>query len=272
MFQIQTVNELFARAVGDGQGALFTKAGAMVGFRGQCKFEKVLLGPQGNPLGALLGQLGRRLTGENLPLMKVNMRGQAEVYLANMAQHVSVIDLSYGLELKVESESILAFTDQCKYGFTFLAQGVISQKGFFTSTLAAQGGPTQVAILTDGNPLMLDTPCNVDPDALVAWTGPNPMPKLDLSWKNIIGQASGESYNFEFNTPGHKVIIQPLERESGVKLGVDDNRYTPQTQQNPTFGNTMQSMNPFGGQQQPQNPQQGNTVQNIANTLGNLFR
>lgn len=254
MFQLTTTNELYCKALcQDGQGALFTKAGAMVGFEGRVQFEKVLLGPQGNPLQALVGQLGRRVTGENLPLMKCKPQGPCCVYLADMAQHITVLPLA-GTEIKVESENIIAFTESCRYGFKFLAQGVISQKGFFTSVLSGTSQYDFAAISTNGNPLVLNTPCNVDPDALVAWTGPDPMPKLDLSWKNIIGQASGESYNFAFSQPGYQVIIQPYERQSGLHLGIDDKRYTPEMQQQQSLGGAAQNV--------------GNTMSQLGNMLG----
>lgn len=248
MFRLETLNELTLKATCmDGRGALFTKAGAMIGYRGNCKFEKVLLGPQGNPLGALMGSIGRRLTGENMPLMKVETNGQSESYYANLAQHVTVINLREGMSISVESENLLAFTDSCKYGFKFLAQGVISQKGMFTSTLTATGPNAQVAIISEGNPLVLDTPCFVDPDAHVANTGPDPSFKLGLSWKNIIGQASGESYMFEFKQPGHKVIVQPSERRSGLDIGIDGGGGRPDVQQNNLFGGGSSNNQSGGG-------------------------
>lgn len=254
MYVLETVNELTCRATcTDGRGALFTKAGAMIGYMGDCKFEKVLLGPQGNPMGALMGQIGRRLTGENMPLMKVNSHGQTESYYSNLAQHVTIVNLAPGMSLKVESENLLAFTDSCKYGFKFLAQGVISQKGLFTSELTAMGQGAQVAVLSEGNPLLLDTPCCVDPDAIVAWTGPDPGFKLDLSWKNLIGQASGESYMFEFKQPGGKIMVQPSERRSGLDIGIDGHGGTPNVEQNQRMGDA------FGN------------IGDVANNLGGLF-
>lgn len=240
MYILETVNELTCKATcTDGRGLLFTKAGAMIGYRGGCKFEKVLLGPQGNPMAALMGQLGRRLTGENLPLMKVNSHGQTESYYANLSQHVTVVNLTPGMSIKVESENLLAFTDACKYGFKILAQGVISQRGLFTSELSAIGQGAQVAVLSEGNPVLLDTPCCVDPDAIVAWTGPDPEFKLDLSWKNLIGQTSGESYMFDFKRPGGKVVIQPNERKSGLDIGIDGHGGSPDIQQNQSVGDAM---------------------------------
>ena len=258
MFRLETLNELTCKATcTDGNGALFTKAGAMIGYQGNCKFEKVILGPQGNPVSAIMGQIGRRLTGENMPLMKVTCKAGDVSLFANLAQHVTVVDLQPGMELKVESENLLAFTDNCEYSFTFLAQGAISQKGLFTSVLRATSAGAQVAILTDGNPIVLPTPCVIDPDAIVAWVGENPGLHLDLGWRNLIGQASGETYAFKFTQPGGQVVIQPSERESGLKLGVDDNRYTPDTQNNPTIGGAVGEVR--------------NTASSIGNMIGSMF-
>lgn len=232
MIKFEKVNELSLRITADGGESVFTKAGAFI--CGECfgqknyQFEKVLLGPQGNPLQAIMGQVLRRFTGENLPLMKVKFGGQSVTYYANEQQHVTVFNLAHNQTLSVESENILAFTSDCKYSVRFLAQGVISQKGLATSTLT--GGPngtSQVAVLCDGNPLVMSnqnsgSTIQVDPDAVVCWEGSDPGFKLDLSWKNLIGQASGESYMFEWSGDKRAVVmIQPQERKSGVNIGMD---------------------------------------------------
>lgn len=261
MLKLETVNELTLKVTCQGGGdVLFTKAGAFIGgesFGGKnYQFEKVLLGPQGNPLQAALGQLGRRFTGENLPLMKVTSRGDNITYYANEAQHVVVYNLRQGETISVESENILAFTSDCKYGVRFLAQGVISQKGLATSTLTGMGPNAQVAVLVDGNPIVLSNVQNgatieADPDAVVCWLGADPGFKMDLSWKNLIGQASGESYMFEWT--GSKtatVIIQPLERTSGVNIGMDggSSGQRAQAQQNQSLGGAAQSVQGTLGQ------------------------
>ena len=265
MIKLETVNELTLKVTSQGGGdVLFTKAGAFI--CGECygaknyQFEKVLLGPQGNPLQAALGLLTRRFTGENLPLMKVTNRGDNITYYANEAQHVVVYNLRQGETISVESENILAFTSDCKYSVRFLAQGVISQKGLATSTLTGVGPNAQVAVLVDGNPIVLSNVQNgstleVDPDAVVCWVGRDPGFKMDLSWKNLIGQASGESYMFEWtgNSPA-TVIIQPLERQSGVNIGMDggSSGQRAQRQNNQTLSGAAQSVqgtlgNLFGG-------------------------
>lgn len=261
MLKLETVNELTLKVTSQGGGdVLFTKAGAFIG--GECyggknyQFEKVLLGPQGNPLQAALGQLGRRFTGENLPLMKVVNRGDNVTYYANEAQHIVVYNLRQGETISVESENILAFTSDCKYGVRFLAQGVISQKGLATSTLTGNGPNAQVAVLVDGNPIVLSNTQNgstieVDPDAVVCWVGADPGFKLDLSWKNLIGQASGETYMFEWTgNRAATVIIQPTERQSGVNIGMDggSSGQRAQTQQNQSLGQAAQSVQGTLGQ------------------------
>lgn len=228
MFRLEVVNQLTCMATcEDGEGALFTKAGAMIAYQGKCKFKKVLLGPEGNALKAITNQIGRRMTGENMPLMEVKSKGKTVSYYANLGQNIAVVDLNPGEELKVESENLLAFTDGCGYSFKFLAQGVISQKGLFTSVLKGEKPGAQAAVICDGNPVILPTPCYADPDALVAWIGSDPEIHLDVGWKNFIGQSSGESYSFKFNQPGGQVLLQPFERQSGIHIGIDDKRYTP---------------------------------------------
>lgn len=268
MLKLETVNELTLKVTSQGGGdVLFTKAGAFIA--GECygqknyQFEKVLLGPQGNPLQAALGQLGRRFTGENLPLMKVTMRGDSITYYANEEQHVVVYHLNQGETISVESENILAFTQDCKYGIRFLAQGVISQKGLATSTLTGMGPNAYVAVLVEGNPIVLSNMQNgstleVDPDAVICWIGADPGFKLDLSWKNLIGQASGETYMFEWGQGrAATVIIQPKERTSGLDVSMDGKRTgsKPTKQQGVSMGQSMNDMgsmlgglgNMFGG-------------------------
>ena len=233
MVVFETLNELTLRVTCSGTDLIYAKVGAFIG--GECagnrnyRFTKVLLGP-GEDQGwarALLGQVQRRLTGENLPLMKVDMSGDSVTYYANNQQHVVVYHLQQNETISVESENILAFTQDCRYSVRFLGVGVISQKGLATSTLTGNGPSAFVAVLTDGNPLVLSNMANgsticADPDAVVCWVGGDPQVKTDINWRNFIGQASGESYMFEWSAYAPaSVIIQPSERPSGVRVAVD---------------------------------------------------
>lgn len=291
MIKFETLNELTLKVTCQGGGdQFFTKAGAFIA--GECygaknyQFEKVLLGPQGNPLAAAMGQIARRFTGENLPLMKVRTQGDSITYYANEAQHVVVYKLQQGERISVESENILAFTSDCNYGVRFLAQGVISQKGLATSTLTGVGPNAYVAVLVDGNPLVISNMQNgstleVDPDAVVCWIGDDPGFKLDLSWKNLIGQASGETYMFEWGANKRSsVIIQPLERTSGLDISMDGKRTgaKPTTQQNQSLGqamggvgNTLNGLGSMLGGGNGNGPQGGAGAGGLGGMIGNIL-
>ena len=234
MLTFETINELTLKVTCTGSDILFTKAGAFIAGENSggknYKFEKVLLGPQSNLAQAALGSLVRRVTGENIPLMKVSLNGDSVTYYANYGQHVIIYKLEPGETISVESENILAFTQDCDYNVRFIGCGVLSQKGLATSTLTARGTNAYVAVLSDGNPIALSNAmsCNtisVDPDAVICWIGNGPCdPQItaDVSWKTFIGQASGESYQFEWN--GNQpvtVIIQTSERKGGIRVGID---------------------------------------------------
>lgn len=134
--------------------------------------------------------------------------------------------------LSVEAENILAFTGDCDYNVRFLGMGVVSQKGIATSTLTGRGDSAYVAVLSDGNPLVMNNrksraTISVDPDAVICWMGQegdncDPQIRTDINWKTLIGQASGESYAYEWggNQPV-TVIVQPSERKGGIRLAVD---------------------------------------------------
>lgn len=234
MLKLETINELTLKVTSTGGDVLFTKAGAFIAGDNpggkNYRFEKVLLGPQSNLMQAALGSLVRRATGENLPLMKVTMSGASSTYYASYGQHVVVYKLEPGEMISVESENILAFTQDCDYSVRFIGCGILSQKGLATSTLTGRGKEAYVAVLSNGNPIVLSNVASgntisVDPDAVICWIGNghlDPQVKADVSWKTFIGQASGESYQFEWS--GHQpvtVLIQPSERSGGIQIGID---------------------------------------------------
>ena len=235
MLTFETINELTLKVTCTGNDVLFTKAGSFIAGESpngkNYKFEKLLLGPQNSIAQAAFGSLMRRVTKENLPLMKVTMHGDSVTYYADYEQHVVIYKLAVGETVSVESENILAFTQDCKYSVRFIGCGVISQKGLATSTLTGTGNNAYVAVLSNGNPIVLSNIQNqstisVDPDAVICWMGQNghcdPQIRTDLSWKNFIGQASGESYAFEWSGGQPvSVIVQPSERRGGLQIGID---------------------------------------------------
>lgn len=254
-YSLKTENELYCKV--SGSGMMFAKKGSMVAYNGNFKFSKRLLGTNsGNIVGQVLNHIGRKVTGENLEIMEVN--GQGDLFLADNAQHVTVIDLERSGEWQyvcVESENLLAFTPDCHYGVQpIIGTGNLSGKGMFTSKLTAAGPNAKVAILTNGNPKILQGPCKVDPDCCICWTGPAPGLKLDVGFKTLIGQTSGESYQFEFKA-GQTVVIQPYENPSGFSL---TDQQKPTTQNRPSVNMTGQG---------------GSAIENgVGNALKGLFR
>ena len=234
MLTFETINELTLKVTSTGNDVLFTKTGAFIAGENaggkNYRFEKVLFGPQSNLGQAVLNSLARRVTKENLPLMKVNLNGDSVTYYANYGQHVVVYHLEPGETISVESENILAFSQDCDYSVRFIGVGVLSQKGLATSTLTGRGKDAYVAVLSDGNPIVLSNVYSrdtiaVDPDAVICWIGNghcDPSVTADVSWKTFIGQTSGESYQFEWHGGDNvTVIIQPSERQGGIRVSMD---------------------------------------------------
>ncbi|HOV26728.1 MAG TPA: AIM24 family protein [Pseudobacteroides sp.] len=234
MVTFETVNELTLKVTCTGNDVIFAKVGAFIAGENDgpknYRFEKALLGPQSNLGQALLGSIVRRVTGENIPLMKVNLNGDSVTYYASYGRHVVIYRLEPGETISVESENILAFTQDCDYSVRFIGVGILSQKGLATSTLTGRGNNSYVAVISDGNPIVLSNiqsrqTISVDPDAVICWVGNghcDPRVTVDVSWKTFIGQTSGESYQFEWsgNQPV-TIILQPSERKGGIKVSMD---------------------------------------------------
>lgn len=235
MLTFETINELTLKVTCSGSDTLIAKAGSFIAGDSpggkNYKFEKLLLGPQNNFAQAAFGSLVRRVTGENIPLMKVMLNGNSVTYYAVDSQHVVIYKLAPGEVVSVESENILAFTQECHYEVRFLGCGVLSQKGFATTILTGNGNNSYAAILSNGNPIVLSNiqsrnTLSVDPDSVICWMSQSgycdPQIKADLNWKTFIGQASGESYAFEWsgNQPV-SVVVQPTERRGGISIRMD---------------------------------------------------
>lgn len=181
-------------------------AGAMVAYTGSVKFEKAILGGEG-----LFGALKRKVTNEGMSLMQTS--GTGTVYFAHQAAEISVIPLN-NQKLFVESSSLLAYDMSLKTNTTFAGlRGATSGQGLFTTTIEGAGN---VAVISRGNLIALEvTPANplcVDPDAFIGYQG-NVQQEFvfDVNWRTMVGEASGESYQFKFTGQG-VVFIQPAER------------------------------------------------------------
>ena len=181
-------------------------AGAMVAYTGSIKFEKSILGGEG-----IFGALKRKVTNEGMSLMQTI--GTGTVYYAHNAAEIAVIPLAQE-KLFIESSSLLAYDSSLKTSTAFAGlRGATSGQGLFTTTVEGNGN---IAVISRGNLITLEVapnyPLFVDPDAFIGYKG-NVQQEFvfDVNWRTMVGQASGESYQFKFTGQG-VVYIQPAER------------------------------------------------------------
>lgn len=186
---------------------MMARAGSMVAYEGQVKFEKAILGGEG-----ILGALKRKAGGEGLDLMSVE--GKGEVYFAREAAEILLVPLG-SEKIWVESRSLLALSHGLKTNTVFAGlRGATTGQGLFTTTVEGSG---TVAILSHGSPLALEVgpsfPLHVDPDAFLGYKGQLTQEFIfDINWKSFVGRDSGESFQLKFSGAG-TVYIQPNERK-----------------------------------------------------------
>lgn len=193
---------------------VYAKKGAMIAYQGNISFTRSFLAGGGVQDFAM-----RAVTNEGYALMV--SKGTGKVYYGYDGLFVSIIQLA-NETIYVESDTLLSFDARLRTGTMFLGnqggmqgvlRGAVSGQGLFTTTLQGTG---EIAILSDGNaiglPVSAQQPVFVDPDAYIAHKGElSSSIVTDLSWKNLIGQASGESYQVKFSGQGI-VYIQASER------------------------------------------------------------
>lgn len=182
-------------------------AGAMVAYDGAIKFEKSLTGGEG-----FFGAIKRKVGGESFSLMITS--GKGTVYFANKAREIRIISLD-GDKIFVESSCILAMDAALKTNTVFAGlHGAAAGQGLATTTVEGKGS---VALMSHGQLLEFEVnaqyPLFVDPDAFIAYKGNITREFVfDVSWKTMMGKASGETYQLKFSGEG-TVYVQPSERK-----------------------------------------------------------
>ncbi|MFF5177151.1 AIM24 family protein [Micromonospora sp. NPDC000316] len=184
-------------------GEAMARVGSMVAYQGNVQFQA--LGSGG--LGKFLKQ---KLTGEGVPLMRVT--GQGDVFLAELAKDVHVIDLEPGDALSINGSSVLAFDSTLQYDIKMVGGAGMASSGLFNCVFSGYG---RIAVTTKGTPVVLnvDAPTYVDPQAAVCWsanlqTGYHRAEQLGLG--TLLGRRTGEAYTMSFAGHGF-VVVQPSE-------------------------------------------------------------
>lgn len=185
-------------------GECMARTGSMVAYQGNVKFEA--LGS-----GGAAKWLKSKLTGEGVPLMKLS--GQGDVFLAERASDVHIIDLQAGDALSVNGSNVLAFESSLNYDIKMVqGVGMLSSAGLFNCVFTGQG---RIAITTQGTPVVLtvDQPTYADPQAAICWsatlqTGYHRADQLGLG--TLLGRSTGEAFTMSFAGQGF-VVVQPSE-------------------------------------------------------------
>lgn len=186
-------------------GQVWAKAGAMISYRGNIKYEREGILEHG------IGKMFKKaLTGEGTSLMKA--KGKGKLYLADQGKKISILRLQ-GDSLIVNGNDLLAFEPSIRWDIKLMRRvaGMLTG-GIFNVRLEGSG---LVAITTHYEPLTLlvtrDEPVYTDPNATVAWSA-NLQPEFvtDISFKTFLGRGSGESVQMKFSGEGF-VVVQPFE-------------------------------------------------------------
>lgn len=189
-------------------GMIWIKAGAMVAYVGQIKFEREGVFEQG--VGKFLK---KAVTGEGARLTKATGRGR--LYLADSGKTVRILRLENDT-IFVNGNDLLAFEPAITWDIKMMRKmTAIVAGGLFNVKLSGTG---LVAITSHFEPLTLKVqpglPVRTDPNATIAWSGSlSPEFKTDISLKTFLGRASGESIQMEFIGDGF-VVVQPFEEHA----------------------------------------------------------
>ena len=185
-------------------GEIMARTGSMVAYQGQMQFQALGSGGMGK-------WLKQKLTGEGVPLMKVAGRG--DLFLADRASDIHLIDLDPGDAITINGANVLAFDPTVQYDIKMVqGMGALSNAGLFNCVFSGQG---RIAITTQGTPVVMtvDQPTYADPQAAICWsanlqTGYHRAEQLGLG--TLLGRSTGEAFTMSFSGQGF-VVVQPSE-------------------------------------------------------------
>ena len=183
-------------------GEMLARQGAMIAYRGSLQFER-----KGQGVG---GMLKRAVTGEGLPLMSVQGRGEA--WFAHEAQNCFIVEIEPGDQFTVNGRNVLCFDATLSYEIRTVKGSGIAGGGLFNSVFSGHG---RLGLICDGNPLVIpvspEAPVYVDTDAVVGWTAHL---QTSLHRSQSIGSmlrgGSGETVQLMLQGQGH-VVVRPSE-------------------------------------------------------------
>lgn len=194
-------------------GLVWAKAGSMISYEGNIKFEREGMLEHG------LGKFVKKaFSGEGAQLMKAN--GNGKLYIADRGKKITILDLE-GESIFINGNDLLAFQDGLEWDIKLMRRvaGMMAG-GLFNVRLEGHG---LVAFTSHYEPLTLlvtpDRPVFTDPNATVAWSGSlEPDFVTDIQLKSLLGRGSGESVQMKFSGNGF-VVVQPFEEVYHAQQG-----------------------------------------------------
>lgn len=185
-----------------GGGTVMARQGSMVAYQGQVQFDYQSAGGIGK-------MLKKAVTGEGVDLMRVS--GTGDVFFADLASDVHVIELDGSDGLSVNGISVLAFEPTLSWDIKMISGAGMLGGGLFNTVFTGSG---KLAITTKGTPVVLsvDAPTYVDTDAVVCWSASLQTSIHSSGFKpmSLLGRGSGEAFQMGFAGQGF-VVVQPSE-------------------------------------------------------------
>ncbi|WP_432253141.1 AIM24 family protein [Streptomyces sp. HNM1019] len=197
-------NPHLLRVALSGHEDVLARKGSMVAYQGLIEFDGEYQTP---------GQRrARSRTGEGLALMRCS--GQGTVYLANLAQHIHVMEVDHD-GLTVDSSYVLALDSTLHWeSIAVDSQFGISGSGKYNLNISGRG---KVALMTSGQPLLLqvtpDKYVNADADAIVAWSSSLRVQMQAQTHSSGVWRRrgnTGEGWELSFLGQGY-ALVQPSE-------------------------------------------------------------
>jgi uncharacterized protein (AIM24 family) len=181
-------------------GELMARQGAMVAYQGAIDFAF-----QGGGMGRFIK---KALTGEGLPLMRCS--GQGDLFLAQDADEIHLIDLDGSAGLTVNGRNVLAFEPTLEWDVRRVEGASMLAGGVFNTVFTGTG---RIAIAAHGTPVVLnvDAPTFADLQSAVAWsTTLQTSVRRTAGMSALIGRGSGEAFQLAFAGQGF-VLVQASE-------------------------------------------------------------
>jgi uncharacterized protein (AIM24 family) len=204
-YALQNSQLLRVKLDGNTGPELLARKGSMVAYQGMVDFDGEYRSPSQH--------YARMSTGEGLDLMRCS--GQGTVYLANLAQHIHIMDIQHS-GITVDSQYVLALDSGLHYDVIAVdSQFGMSGTGAYNLQIQGQG---KLALMTSGKPLMMqvtpDKYCYADADAVVAWSTELRVQMQAQTTSSTVYRRrgnTGEGWELSFVGQGY-VLVQPSEQ------------------------------------------------------------